>query len=167
MRSQQEVSVAMALEAVGGYRDGGAPHMVFTGRGARMASAEVEGEARNDETLCKRWGTARVEILAEDDTPEALWAAATTALGLAGTPETALGVLSRWLTTHQHGLLLFADRFDRLMSNLADNDKDWSLRQTLQTEQRIIIIGSAPTISPVTVGYTKAFYGFFAQRRTE
>ena len=167
MRSQQEVSVAMALETVRGYRDGGAPHMVFTGRGAHRASAEVEGEARNDETLYGRWETARVEIQAEDKTPESLWTAATAALGLARTPETGLVVLSRWLTTHQRGLLLFADRFDRLMSNLAGNDKDWSLRQTLQTEQRIIIIGSAPMIAPVTVGYTKAFYGFFTERRTE
>ncbi len=68
MRTRHEVSVAMAVETVGDYSDGAPPHMIFNGRGARTASAEVESEARNDETLTKRWATARVEIHAEHDT---------------------------------------------------------------------------------------------------
>ena len=72
--------------------------------------------------------------------------------------------LDKALAASSRGLLVFVDRMDLLVERLAANDRDWELRKTLQTDQRIILIGSAEALPRQATSYKRAFYCFFSER---
>ena len=156
----------MVVESIRGFRDGGAPHTVLTGKSARAASTRIETEVKANGELRGRWKSVRTQVGTGWNTQNALWAAVANELGpIRG--NTSLGMIEEAIRTDHQNVVVFVDRFDRLLSALADNGCDWSLRGTLQTERRILLIGSAPELPPQAVGYEQAFYCFFTHRKTE
>ena len=54
-----------------------------------------------------------------------------------------IGSLLDFADRHQQRLLLLVENLNMLFSDMADPDAGWRLRKTLQTEPRIILLGSA------------------------
>ena len=165
-RSRADVAVQLVVESIRGFRDGGAPHTVLTGPAAMAASTRVETTVRADSGLTQHWKSLRTRCEPGWNTPETLWDAVANQIGPcpAGT---SLAMIEHAISTGGRNLLVFVDRFDRLLSALAENDCDWSLRKTLQTERRILLIASAPELPAQATGYERAFYCFFTHRKTE
>ena len=74
-------------------------------------------------------------------------------------------VLERLLAESGRGYVVFVDGLGRMITQLAKSDQDWALRKTLQTETRLLVIGSSRTRPTEALGYEQAFYDFFTERR--
>ena len=163
MRKRDDVTIEMTLESIQGYQQGGPPHSVITGPAGEATSKRLQTEARRNGELAKRWDSVRVEATEGWSEPGDLWNAVGNELGAdqGGQP---LVRLDKALAASSRGLLVFVDRMDLLVERLAANDRDWELRKTLQTDQRIILIGSAEALPRQATSYKRAFYCFFSER---
>ena len=161
------VAAEMAVEAIRGFEDGGAPHMVVTGPERATTFDTIEDRARTDAQLSKNWTVVRVDVT-DASYADDLWRRTAAALqeAVRGT-EPPLVTVDRAIRSSGRKLLVLTTGFDKMLITLAAGETDWVLRKTLQTDPRILIVGRAETLPPAATNYENAFYQFFTERRTK
>ncbi len=72
-----------------------------------------------------------------------------------------LGALLDFADEHERRLLLVVENLDMVFENMADVDAGWRIRKTLQSEPRILLLGSATGRFAEIDSYDRALYCFF------
>ena len=75
--------------------------------------------------------------------------------------ERCIGTLLDFADRHQKRLLLLVENLNMLFSDIGDPDVGWQLRKTLQTEPRIILLGSATSRFDEIDSPERALYDLF------
>ena len=166
MKTRLDTAIEMTLETIVDFVDGGAPHTILTGEHAHTASVNVQAAMQHRPVLEQRWMTARVEATEAWTNASSLWAAAAEQLSPEDDEQHPLIRLEHAMIARKRKVMIFTDRIDQLLRTLAHNEEDWGLRSTLQTEQRILVIGSCNTVPAEALTYERAFYQFFNERAT-
>ncbi len=75
--------------------------------------------------------------------------------------ERSIGTLLDFADRHKKRLLLLVENLNTLFSDIGDPEVGWQLRKTLQTEPRIILLGSATSRFDEIDSYERALYDLF------
>jgi len=75
--------------------------------------------------------------------------------------EAAIALIKDWCAKNKKRLLLFAENFDMILSQIHDSRQDARLRNLLMNDGTLMIIGTGISFFEQTRSYDKPFYNFF------